>query len=131
MSEPRSRLMASVASQDTAPGLAVRRMLPAMGYRFRLHHRDLPGTPDVVLPRHGKAIFVHGCFGHGHEGCRLAHPSKSRVEYWGPKIASNRARDARKAAALRRAGWSVASVWGCETRAMNKLAARLRRFLAA
>lgn len=91
--------MAAVGGKDTAPELAVRRMLHAMGYRFRLHRRDLPGTPDIVLPRHGKAIFVHGCFWHGHEGCRLGRPSKSRVEYWGPKIAANRARDARKAAA--------------------------------
>lgn len=128
--EARSRLMAAVGGKDTAPELAVRRMLHAMGYRFRLHRRDLPGTPDIVLPRHGKAIFVHGCFWHGHEGCRLGRPSKSRVEYWGPKIAANRARDARKAAALRRAGWSVATVWECETRQMNKLSARLRRFLA-
>jgi DNA mismatch endonuclease (patch repair protein) len=129
--EVRSRLMAAVGSKNTAPELAVRRMLHAMGYRFRLHRHDLPGSPDVVLPRLGKAIFVHGCFWHGHEGCRLGRPSKSRVEYWGPKIAANRARDARKAAALRRAGWSVATVWECETRQMTKLAARLRRFLAA
>lgn len=128
--EARSRLMAAVGGKDTAPELAVRRMLHAMGLRFRLHRRDLPGSPDIVLPRHGKAIFVHGCFWHGHEGCRFGRPSKSRVEYWGPKIAANRARDARKAAALRRAGWSVGTVWECETRQTNKLAARLRRFLA-
>lgn len=130
-SEARSQLMAAVGGKDTAPELAVRRLLHALGYRFRLHRRDLPGTPDVVLPRHGKVIFVHGCFWHGHRGCRLGRPAKSRIEYWGPKIAGNRARDARKAAALRRAGWSVATVWQCETRNINKLANRLRRFLAA
>jgi DNA mismatch endonuclease (patch repair protein) len=129
--EARSRLMAKVGGKDTAPELVVRRMLHAMGYRFRLHRRGLPGTPDIVLPRHGKAIFVHGCFWHGHDGCRLGRPSKSRVEYWGPKIADNRARDARNAAALRRADWSVATVWECQTREKNKLAARLRRFLSA
>jgi DNA mismatch endonuclease, patch repair protein len=122
--------MAAIGSKDTGPELVVRRMLHGMGYRFRLHRRDLPGTPDIVLPRLRKAIFVHGCFWHGHEGCKLGRPSKSRVEYWGPKIAGNRARDERKEAALRQAGWSVGTVWECETRQMNDLAAHLRRFLA-
>lgn len=121
--------MAKVGSKDTMPEIVVRRLLHAMGYRFRLHRGDLPGTPDIVLPRLGKAIFVHGCFWHGHSGCRLGRLPKSRIEYWGPKIAANRARDARKAAALRRAGWSVATVWECETRRHDRLAARLLRFL--
>lgn len=121
--------MARVGSKDTMPEIVVRQLLHAMGYRFRLHRRDLPGTPDVVLPRLGKAIFVHGCFWHGHSGCRLGRLPKSRLEYWGPKIAANRARDARKATALRRAGWSVATVWECETRRPDRLAARLLRFL--
>lgn len=128
--EARSRLMAAVGSENTAPELAVRRMLHSMGFRFRLHRRDLPGTPDIVLPKFRKAIFVHGCFWHGHEGCRLGRPPKSRIEYWGPKIKANRARDGRKAAALRHAGWSVATVWDCETRAPDKLATHLRRFLS-
>ena len=121
--------MAKVGSKDTTPEMVVRRMLHAMGYRFRLHRRDLPGTPDIVLPRLGKAVFVHGCYWHGHSGCRLGRLPKSRLEYWGPKIAANRERDARKAAALRRAGWSVATVWECETRRRERLAARLQRFL--
>ena len=93
-----------------------------------LHRRDLPGTPDIVLPGRRKAIFVHGCFWHGH-GCRCARLPKSRVEYWGPKIAANRARDGRKAAALRREGWSVACVWECQLRKPAALERRLARFL--
>lgn len=122
--------MAAVGGKDTAPELAVRRMLHAMGFRFRLHRRDLPGTPDIVLPGRRKAIFVHGCFWHGHRRCAFGRLPKSRLDYWAPKIESNRLRDARKAAALRRAGWSVATVWACATREPDRLAARLRRFLA-
>jgi DNA mismatch endonuclease (patch repair protein) len=83
--------MAAVGGKDTAPKLAVWRLLRAWGYRFRLHRRGLPDTPDIVLPRHGKVIFVHGCFWRGYRGCRLGPPSKSRVEYREPKITGNRA----------------------------------------
>src|SRR5918997_5420787 len=86
--EARSALMARIRGKDTQPDLAVRRLLHAMKFRFRLHRRDLPGTPDIVLPGRRKAIFVHGCFWHGH-GCACARLPKSRVEYWGPKIAAN------------------------------------------
>jgi DNA mismatch endonuclease, patch repair protein len=123
--------MASVGTKDTAPELAVRRLLHSMGYRFRLHRRDLPGTPDIVLPRYEKAIFVHGCFWHGHAGCRFGRLPKSRLGYWAPKIAANRARDIRKATALRRVGWSVSTVWACETKDLSKLAGRLQRFIGA
>ena len=122
--------MARIRGKDTQPELAVRRLLHAMGFRFRLHRRDLPGTPDIVLPGRRKAIFVHGCFWHGH-GCGCARLPKSRLDYWGPKIATNRARDGRKAAALRRAGWSVAVVWECKVRRPAALEGRLRRFLDA
>lgn len=128
--EARSALMSRIRGKDTQPELAVRRLLHAMGFRFRLHRRDLPGTPDIVLPGRRKAIFVHGCFWHGH-GCGCARLPKSRVEYWGPKIAANRARDGRKAAALRRAGWSVAAVWECQLRKPDSLEKRLARFLNA
>ena len=113
--------MARIRGKDTQPELAVRRLLHAMGFRFRLHRRDLPGTPDIVLPGRRKAIFVHGC------GC--ARLPKSRLEYWGPKIAANRARDSRKAAALRREGWSVAAVWECQLRKPAALERRLAHFL--
>jgi DNA mismatch endonuclease (patch repair protein) len=126
--EARSALMARIRGKDTEPERAVRRLLHAMGFRFRLHRRDLPGTPDIVLPGRRKAIFVHGCFWHGH-GCGRARLPKTRLDYWGPKIAANRARDARKTAALRRAGWSVAAVWECQLRRPSVLERRLTRFL--
>lgn len=129
--EARSRLMAAIGGKNTAPELAVRRMLHAMGYRFRLHRRDLPGSPDIVLPRLGKAIFVHGCFWHGHEGCRLARLPSTRTEYWWPKLIRNRERDRLNVRALRRLGWSISIVWECQIRNVAALKRRLARFLAA
>lgn len=124
----RSALMARIRGKDTQPELIVRRLLHAMGHRFRLHRPDLPGTPDIVLPGQKKAVLVHGCFWHGH-GCAAGRLPKSRLEFWVPKIAGNRARDARNLRALRRSGWSVAVVWGCQTRDLRRLERRLRRFL--
>lgn len=121
--------MARVRSRDTAPELVVRRLLQAMGYRFRLHRRDLPGTPDIVFPARRNALFVHGCFWHGHEGCRLGRLPASRIEYWRPKLARNRARDARNLSALRRGAWSTSVVWECQTRSVAALQKRLSRFL--
>jgi DNA mismatch endonuclease (patch repair protein) len=95
--EKRSAVMASIRSKDTGPQLLVRRLLHGMGYRFRLHRRDLPGTPDLVLPGRRKAIFVHGCFWHGHEGCRLATSPATRREFWEAKISANRRRDVSEA----------------------------------
>jgi len=126
--EARSALMSRIRSKDTSPELAVRRLLHSLGYRFRLHRRDLPGAPDIVLPGRRAAIFVHGCFWHGH-GCNIGQPAKSRLDYWGPKIETNRARDARRIAALRRAGWRVAVIWECKVRRGTGLAARLVRFV--
>lgn len=127
--EKRSAVMARIRAKDTEPELLVRRLLHGMGYRFRLHRRDLPGTPDVVLPGRRAVIFVHGCFWHGHEGCRLATSPATRREFWTTKIAANRGRDARAVRRLRRAGWSVAVVWECQTRRIDRLARRLHRFL--
>lgn len=126
--EARSRLMSRIRGKDTAPELAVRRALHAAGFRFRLHRRDLPGTPDLVLPKWRVAVFVHGCFWHGH-GCPQGRLPKSREDYWHPKIAANRARDGRKAAELEAAGWRVFAVWECETRDAAAVAARLAAFL--
>jgi DNA mismatch endonuclease (patch repair protein) len=126
--ESRSALMSRVGSKDTAPEMTVRRLLHAMGYRFRLHRRDLPGTPDIVFPRHRKAIFVHGCFWHAH-GCRIGKPPKSRPEYWGPKLARNLARDAEKETALKAAGWQVLTLWQCEVKEWEALGERLKTFL--
>ena len=127
--EARSQLMASIGSKDTAPELAVRRLLHALGYRFRLHRRDLPGTPDIVLPGRRKAIFVHGCFWHGHPGCRFATRPATRPEFWAEKIGRNQTRDRIAVARLRRLGWSVATVWECSLRRPELVAARLYRFL--
>jgi DNA mismatch endonuclease (patch repair protein) len=117
--------MRSITKKNTRPELAVRQMLHAMGFRFRLHRRDLPGTPDIVLPAHKTAIQVHGCFWHQHRGCRHAKLPRTRPEYWLPKLARNVERDAEAKAALRGAGWRVLAIWECETKMPEKLQRRL------
>jgi DNA mismatch endonuclease (patch repair protein) len=124
----RQRMLA-VRRRDTLPEMRVRRVLFAMGYRYRLHVSDLPGTPDVVLPRLRKVVFVHGCFWHGHEGClRAKLPSKNAVA-WKMKVENNKARDDKKIGALREDGWLVLIVWECETNHEERIAAKLREFL--
>ena len=108
--------MSGIRGRDTKPELAVRRYLHANGLRYRLHVRALPGTPDIVLPRHGAVVFVHGCFWHRHEGCRYAYWPKSNVEFWRAKFEANTARDARDQERLRVLGWRVSVIWGCETK---------------
>jgi DNA mismatch endonuclease, patch repair protein len=108
--------MARVRGRDTKPEMVVRRTLHAMGFRFRLFRRDLPGRPDIVLPKHQLAIFVHGCFWHRHDGCYLSSTPKTRVEFWSDKFATNVARDARNSAELRALGLRVGVIWECETR---------------
>jgi DNA mismatch endonuclease, patch repair protein len=108
--------MSGIRGRDTGPELAVRRAAHRLGYRFRLHRRDLPGTPDLTFPRLAKVLFVHGCFWHRHEGCRLAYEPKSNGEFWRRKFAGNVARDTRTAAELRDRGWEVLTVWECEVR---------------
>lgn len=126
--EQRRRIMQSVQTKDTGPELTLRRALFAAGYRYRLHRRDLPGSPDIVLPGRKKAIFVHGCFWHGH-GCSKGKAPKSRNDYWLPKIAGNRARDNRNVEALEALGWSVRVVWQCELRDMPAVVDSLGIFL--
>jgi DNA mismatch endonuclease (patch repair protein) len=121
--------MAMVHSVDTKPEISVRRLIHGMGYRYRLHRRDLPGTPDIVLPARRAIVFVHGCFWHGHEACRLARTPKSRVEFWTRKFKENRERDVRKIEQLRAMGWRVIVVWECELKNREALARRLRSFL--
>ncbi|NJL72977.1 MAG: DNA mismatch endonuclease Vsr [Candidatus Competibacteraceae bacterium] len=106
--------MARVGPIDTRPEMVVRRTLHAAGLRFRLHRRDLPGTPDIVLPSRRIVIFVHGCFWHQHEGCRKATIPKTRTEFWSRKFSENVRRDARNREALISAGWSVYVLWECE-----------------
>ncbi|WP_081055998.1 very short patch repair endonuclease [Burkholderia pseudomultivorans] len=127
--EHRSALMRSVRQRDTSPEMAVRRALHKLGYRFRLHRKDLPGTPDVVLPRYRLAIFVHGCFWHRHAGCKLATTPTSNIEYWLPKFEANVARDARKAKELRELGWRVETVWQCETASPSELSRQLQTLI--
>jgi len=102
-----------------------------MGYRYRLHDKKLPGKPDIVLAGRRKIVFIHGCFWHRHENCPLARIPKSRKSFWVGKLESNRRRDGRVKAALRRAGWSVATVWECQLADIARLEARLRRFIEA
>jgi DNA mismatch endonuclease Vsr len=129
--EARRRNLAAVAGKDTAPELRVRRLLFRMGYRFRLHRRDLPGTPDIVLSGLRKIVEVRGCFWHRHPHpeCRNAVLPKVRADWWAAKLARNVARDERNLAALWEAGWSVLVLWECEVKDEDAVAARLRAFL--
>ena len=123
--------MARIKGRDTGPELAVRKLAHALGYRFRLHAKDLPGKPDIVFPRLRKIIMVHGCFWHRHEGCAKASSPKSREDYWQSKFARNMARDADVFIALEVLGWEVLVVWECETEGImgSGLEARVRGFL--
>lgn len=125
----RRRIMQAVNTKDTGPEWTVRRLLFSLGYRYRLHGKGLPGRPDIVFAGRKKAIFVHGCFWHGHEGCSKGRAPKSKLEYWGPKLEANRARDDRNAAELAELGWEVLTVWQCETRDPADLQRRLIAFL--
>jgi DNA mismatch endonuclease, patch repair protein len=124
--EERSRNMAKIRSRDTGPEVRVRRAAHALGLRFRLHRRDLPGTPDLVFPRLRVALFVNGCFWHRHEGCAKAYTPKTRIEFWQRKFDANVERDARKHAELTAAGWTPAVIWECETGDAERLAAIVR-----
>tara|TARA_B100000035_G_scaffold181604_1_gene154995 strand:+ start:2680 stop:3126 length:447 start_codon:yes stop_codon:yes gene_type:complete len=112
----RSRTMSKIKGKNTKPEIAVRSMLHRAGYRFRLHGRKLPGSPDIVLARHKTVVFVHGCFWHRHEGCKYTTTPKTRVEFWSDKFRKNVERDARQQQQLREMGWTVIVVWECELR---------------
>lgn len=126
--EQRSHIMRSVKSRHTKPELAVRRVVHSLGFRFRLHDKKLAGSPDVVLRRHKAAIFVHGCFWHGHE-CPKGRLPKTRLDFWVPKIQHNKKRDAESVRQLQSDGWRVLTVWQCETKDAEGLRSRLSRFL--
>jgi DNA mismatch endonuclease (patch repair protein) len=121
--------MGRINSKNTRPELAVRKILHRLGYRFRLHRKDLPGRPDIVLPRHKKIVLVHGCFWHGHT-CKLASKPKSNSSYWSEKISKNKSRDASNLEALIEGGWTVLELWECEIRKMEGLEARLLEFMS-
>lgn len=120
--------MRAVRGANTGPELAVRRLVHAMGYRFRLHRRDLPGKPDIVLPRHRKVIFVHGCFWHRHT-CKRGTMPATRRTFWERKLEGNRVRDQRNFRKLRRDGWKVLVVWECWCKRPEYLQRKLERFL--
>lgn len=121
----RSWLMARVGSKNTSAEMRVRSAAHRRGLRFRVHRRDLPGTPDLVFPRWQTAVFVHGCFWHRHPGCRKASTPKSRVDFWQEKFDRNQARDLANLAALHSAGWRVEVIWECETKRPDALEGRL------
>ncbi|MGT2515171.1 very short patch repair endonuclease [Sphingomonas panni] len=125
--EQRSRIMRAVQSKDTKPEMLVRRALHRLSYRFRLHRKDLPGSPDIVFPGRRKVIFVHGCFWHGHSCKRGARQPKENADYWRAKIARNVARDREAQAALIGLGWTPLTVWECELR--DDLEGKLCAFL--
>lgn len=121
--------MSRIKSRDTEPEKAVRSLLHRMGYRFRLHRADLPGRPDIVLPRYNAVIFVHGCFWHRHENCKFAYFPKSRIGFWENKFRKNVERDKRVIESLKKLGWRVLIIWECEIFCCSSLARRIRRFL--
>ncbi|WP_092974499.1 very short patch repair endonuclease [Ralstonia sp. NFACC01] len=127
--EKRSRIMSRIRGKNTKPELAVRKIAHALGFRFRLHRRDLPGSPDLVFPRLRKVIFVHGCFWHRHQGCRFAYTPKSNTDFWMSKLEANIRRDASACVALQNAGWDILVVWECEIADTPKLSQKLRTFL--
>lgn len=122
--------MASVGTRNTGPEVALRKALHALGFRYVMHSRTLPGRPDIVFPRLRKAIFVHGCFWHGHH-CRWGKLPKTRLDYWTAKIGANRARDSRALRSLRRQGWQVLVVWQCQIRKLDRTLPRVVKFLQA
>jgi DNA mismatch endonuclease, patch repair protein len=119
--ERRSWNMSRIGGKDTKPELALRRALHAAGLRYRLHAKELPGRPDIVFRPKRLAIFVHGCFWHRHQGCRLAYSPKSNIQFWKTKFDSNTARDQRNISALRASGWKCLIVWECETSDAERL----------
>lgn len=114
--EQRRRNMSAIKGRDTKPEILLRKLLHSLGYRFRIQRKDLPGRPDIVLPRYKAAIFVNGCFWHRHAGCKLASTPSTNSEFWQKKFAANVERDARNYAALKELGWNVLIIWECEVK---------------
>ncbi len=121
--------MRRIRSRDTLPEIAVRSIIHGMGFRFRLHRKDLPGTPDIVLVRLHKVVFVHGCFWHQHKNCAEGRVPKSRPEYWVPKLQRNCDRDIQHRRSLQKLGWKTMVVWECELERPALVGKRLERFL--
>jgi DNA mismatch endonuclease (patch repair protein) len=129
--EERSRIMRAVKGQNTAPEMTVRRLLHAMGFRYRLHAKELPGKPDIVFCKKKKAIFVHGCFWHGHGCIRGKRIPKTNQEYWVAKIQRNVERDQKAVSILIQENWQVLTIWECELKNNDHLEEQLKRFMLA
>ena len=127
----RSEIMSGIRGRDTRPEMIVRRIAHRLGFRFRLHRKDLPGTPDIVFPGHRAVIMVHGCFWHRHHGCKRASHPKARAQYWEEKFETNVARDRRNEKALHELGWRVMVIWECETTHPEAVAARIVSYLGS
>ena len=121
VSEQRSRNMSAIKSKNTKPEIAVRKLLHSMGYRFRLHRKDLPGSPDIVLPKYKTVIFVHGCFWHRHENCKYASTPKTRKEFWESKFKANVKRDKEIEEKIKNIGWQSSVIWECELKDIDNL----------
>jgi DNA mismatch endonuclease (patch repair protein) len=129
MGMSRSENMRRIRSKDTKPEIKVRSMVHRLGYRFRLHRKDLPGKPDLVFPSRKKVIFVHGCFWHSHDCTSVARTPKTNTAYWVEKIQRNTERDAQHQSALKALGWNVLVIWECELKDAEALSSRLTSFL--
>ncbi len=127
--ESRSKIMSHIRSKDMIPEMIVRRIVFNMGYRYRLHRKDLPGKPDLVFSNQHKIIFVHGCFWHQHKKCKDGHMPKSNKKYWIPKLKRNMQRDKNNIKELRKAGWDILIIWECELTNIEKLSMKLNDFL--
>jgi len=121
VSEQRSRNMSAIKSKNTKPEIKVRKILHSMGYRFRLHSKDLPGSPDIVLPKYKTVIFVHGCFWHRHENCKYASTPKTRKEFWNKKFTENKKRDSEIQEKIKILDWRSVVIWECETKNIENL----------
>lgn len=120
--EKRSWLMSRIKGKNTSPEIRVRSLLHRLGFRFRIQRKDLPGKPDIVLPKYRVIIFVHGCFWHQHQGCKSSHIPQSNVSYWENKLSRNVLRDIKNKQDLEQLGWKVIVIWECETKNIEKLA---------
>ena len=126
ISEVRSRNMSAIKSKNTKPEIIVRKLLHSMGYRFRLHKKDLPGSPDIVLPKYKTVIFVHGCFWHRHNNCKFATTPKTRTEFWENKFKENIERDIKNQNKLKNLGWKSRIIWECEIKDKDAINQKLK-----
>ena len=127
--EQRSSNMSKIKGTNTKPEMIVRSMCHELGLRYRLHRKDLPGTPDLVFPKHRLCLFVHGCFWHRHPGCKYAYTPKSRLDFWLPKLAKNVERDINAQRALEVSGWRVSIIWECQTKNRDTLRTEIQKMI--